>query len=323
MLLLNSSPSASQSSPALFSRGASEPASERPPPSDEYSWEWGAMPKLSSDAPKMGGSPSASTIRGSSSPTVNTIPLIEPRTPPPAYVGLGRPSGVDPRPTLRAVSDSDSLFGDGGRLVDGDVESGEPIAMEYDGMRRIAFDLSLCGPISSSVDPPEAAKLFAASKISLQRLLEDAPIVHNDKLVIRLDDKHISRADGSPLFDALVACRENTIAQRVSASPQSNTPRSRSSWLWWNRSRSDRASAIGGEDAGEGARRPGLLGPPSAPAGLEMVRIAEWGIMISSMITDSLYRMGCQVGPHLPLFLQRATTSLNARRGSTMLKPCA
>lgn len=256
-------------------RGASEPATERPPPSDEYSWEWGAMPKLSSDTPRIGGSPSASTIRGNSSPVIETIPLVEPRTPPPAYVGLGRPSGAHSSPSLRAVSNSDSLFGDGGRLVDGDVESGEPIAMEYDGTRRLAFDLSLCGAISSSVDPPEAAKLFAASKISLQRLLEDAAIVHDDKLVVRWDDKYMSRADGTPIFDALVAWRDNTIAQRVSVGSRNNTSRNRSSWLWWGRSRSDRASTVGSEDAGEGPRRPGLPDPPSAPAGLEMVRVTE------------------------------------------------
>ncbi|KAG9080686.1 hypothetical protein FRC06_006258, partial [Ceratobasidium sp. 370] len=223
----------------------------------DYSWEWGAMPKLFKDI-----SPSASTIRGSSSPSVNKIPLDEPCTPPSVHIGLGRPPGAGaPRP----VSEPDSLFGGGGRLVGGDLESGEPIAMEHDGIRRLAFDLSLCGPIDSSVDPPEAAKVFADSKITLQRLIGDAAVVHDERLVIRWDDKYISRRDGTPLFDALVAWRDNTLAQRASAALSSR--RARSSWLWWGRSRSDRAGKAGG-DVSEGPQRLGLRDSPSAPAGL-------------------------------------------------------
>lgn len=254
------------SSSAPFVRGSSEPPERFPPTQDEYSWEWGAMPKLSSDTPRLGGSPSASTIRGNSSPNVSTIPLAEPRTPPTSHIGFGRPSGIDADSGSRPLSDSDSLFGNGGILVDGDVESGEPIAMEYDGTKRLTFELSLCGPLSSSIDPPEAVKQFAASKVTLQRLLEDASVVHSEKLIIRWDEKYIARTDGTPLFDALVAWRDNTLAQRAASNSRNNTPRNRSSWLWWGRSRSDRASANGNDDVG----RPGLPDPPSAPAGLDM-----------------------------------------------------
>jgi hypothetical protein len=251
-------------------RGNSEPPEERLVSlQGEYSWEWGAMPKLSADT-----SPSASTIRGNSSPNIDTIPLAGSRTPP-THVGLGRPLAAGPFPSTRPVSDSDSLFGDGGRLVDGDVESGEPIAMEYDGVRRLAFDLSLCGPAATSMDPPEAARLFDGSKVTLQRLLEDAAVVHSDKLVIRWDEKCIARTDGTPLFDALVAWRDNTLAQRASTvlNPRSTAPRGRSSWLWWGRSRSDRAKTMTSEDPSEARQRPGLPDAPSAPAGLDLVRV--------------------------------------------------
>ncbi|QRV87873.1 lipin-1 [Ceratobasidium sp. AG-Ba] len=244
-------------------RGNSEPPeTQLVIPESEYSWEWGAMPKLSQDL-----SLSVSTIRGSSSPAVSTIPLDEPRTPP-AHIGLGRPPGARAVSGSQPESDSESIFGEGGRLVDGDLENGEPIAMEQDGIRRLAFDLSVCGPLVSSIDPPEAAKVFAGSKVTLPRLLEDASVVHDEKLVIRWDDKYISRKDGTPLFDALVAWRDNTLAQRASTL-RSTAPRGRSSWLWWGRSRSDRASKTG-EDANEGRQRPGLVDPPSAPAGLDL-----------------------------------------------------
>ncbi|KAG8740274.1 hypothetical protein FRC10_004529 [Ceratobasidium sp. 414] len=252
--------SSMQASSGHSMRGKSEPPEERLVPSQSgYSWEWGAMPKLSKDI-----SPSASTIRGNSSPSVSTILLDEPCTPPSEHIGHGRLPGAG---ASRPVSEPDSLFGGGGRLVDGNLESGESIAMEYDGIRRLAFDLSLCGPIDSSVDPPEVAKIFAGSKLTLQRLVEDAAAVHDEKLVIRWDDKYISRTDGTPLFDALVAWRDNTLAQRASASL--NSRRSRSSWLWWGRSRSDRTGKTGG-DFSEGRQRPSLPGPPSAPAGLEL-----------------------------------------------------
>ncbi|KAG8732414.1 hypothetical protein FRC12_019282 [Ceratobasidium sp. 428] len=244
-----------------FMRGNSEPPEERLLSQSEYSWEWGAMPKLSKDI-----SPSASTIRGNSSPNIATVPLNEPRTPTSEHIGLGRPPGAG-LPNSRPVSEPDSFFGDGGRLVDGDLESGEPIAMEYDGIRRLAFDLSLCGPIGSSVDPPEAVKIFAGSKVTLQRLLEDAAVVHDEKLAIRWDDKYISRKDGTPLFNALVAWRDNTLAQKTSTAL--NPRRGRSSWLWWGRSRSDRVGRPG-EDVSEGRQRPALHDPPSAPAGLDL-----------------------------------------------------
>jgi phosphatidate phosphatase LPIN len=233
------------------------------------------MPKLSSDVPELDVSPSASTIRGNSSPNLPTVPLVGSRTPPSGSVGLGHPSGTSPRPESRCVSDSDSLFGNGGTLTIENDDGNELISMEYHGIKRLAFELSLCGPLSSSMDPPEAAKQFLASKITLQRLLEDASTVHSEKLVIRWDEKYISRTDGTPLFDALVAWRDNTLAQRVSqaSSSRNNTPRGRSSWLWWGRSRSDRPSAIDNED-GRGNERPILPDPPSAPAGLELVSVS-------------------------------------------------
>lgn len=308
------------SSPAPFVRGSSEPPERFPPTQDEYSWEWGAMPKLSSDTPRLGGSPSASTIRGSSSPNVSTIPLAEPRTPPANHIGLGRPLGSDAHSGLRPQSDSDSFFGNGGILVDGDVESGEPIAMEYDGTKRLTFELSLCGRLPPSIDPPEAAKQFAASKVTLQGLLEDASVVHSEKLVIRWDEKYISRTDGTPLFDALVAWRDNTLAQRAAVSnSRNNTPRGRSSWLWWGRSRSDRASTSGNDDA----VRPGLPDPPSAPAGLDMAvsvkSVAEVAINVTSLF---LYRTDRRAGPHLPLFRLPVTTSLKTLRVNTTPRPC-
>ncbi|CAE6439856.1 unnamed protein product [Rhizoctonia solani] len=304
----------SASSHAPFARGSSEPPERMPVAQGEYSWEWGAMPKLSSDAAQLGGSPSASTIRGSSSPNLATIPLTEPRTPPSNYIGLGHPgspsastirgssspnlatiplteprtppsnyiglghpSEADSRLGGRLVSDSDSLLGSGGTLVvENDSANSEQISMEYQGIKRLTFELSLCGPLSPSADPLETAKQFAEFKITLHRLLEDASIVYSEKLIIRWDEKYISRTDGTPLFDALVAWRDNTLAQRLSAASNSrnNTPRNRSSWLWWGRSRSDRVSTA---DNGEtpGNERPTLSDPPSAPAGLDLDGISN------------------------------------------------
>ncbi|CAE6465509.1 unnamed protein product [Rhizoctonia solani] len=267
---INLSPSTVSHAP--FNRGSSEPPERMPVVQGEYSWEWGAMPKLSSDTPQLGGSPSASTIRGNSSPNLATVPLTEPRTPPLNHIGLGHPSGTSPQPESRVVSESDSLFGNGGTLaVEVGTENGEQISMEYQGIKRLTFELSLCGPLSPSMDPLEVAEQFTASKITLQRLLEDASIVHSEKLVIRWDEKYISRTDGTPLFDALVAWRDNTLAQRVSeaSSSRNNTPRNRSSWLWWGRSRSDRAGTA--DEDTRGNVRPTLPDPPSAPAGLDMV----------------------------------------------------
>ncbi|CUA69379.1 Phosphatidate phosphatase LPIN1 [Rhizoctonia solani] len=261
------SPSAASHAP--FTRGSSEPPERMPATQNEYSWEWGAMPKLSSDTPQLGGSPSASTIRGNSPPNLATVPLAEPRAPSSTHIGLGHPSGTGARPESRLVSESDSFFGDGGILAaESGAESNELISMEHQGIKRLTFELSLCGPLASSMDPPEAAKQFATSKIALQRLLEDASTVHSEKLVIRWDEKYISRTDGTPLFDALVAWRDNTLAHRVSiaSSSQSNTPRNRSSWLWWGRSRSDRVDV---EDT-RGTERPPFPDPPSAPAGLDL-----------------------------------------------------
>ncbi|CAE6417695.1 unnamed protein product [Rhizoctonia solani] len=255
---------------APFTRGSSEPPERIPVTQDEYSWEWGAMPKLSSDS-QLGGSPSASTIRGNSSPNLPTIPLAEPRTPPSNIIGLGHPSRINPRPESRPVSDSDSLFGNGGTLVVENDDENEQISMEHNGIKRLTFELSLCGDSPSSLDPPEAAKQFLASKITLQRLLEDPSTVHSEKLIIRWDEKYISRTDGTPLFDALVAWRDNTLAQQLSAASNSrnNTPRGRSSWLWWGRSRSDRPGTIDNEGA-RATERPMLSDPPSAPAGLDL-----------------------------------------------------
>lgn len=222
------------------------------------------MPRLSSETPQLGGSPSASTIRGNSSPDVRSVPLAEPRMQPASRIRFG------PRP----LSDSDSLFGDGGILVDGDVESGDSIAMEYDGTKRLTFELSLCGPLSS-MEPPEAARQFAASKIALGRLLEDASLAHSQKLIIRWDDEYISRVDGTPLFEALVGWRDNTLSQRASVATsisRNSAPRGRSSWLWWGRGRSDPTTD---EEAGVNRQRPGLPDPPSAPAGLSMVSIGN------------------------------------------------
>ncbi|KEP54332.1 lipin-1 [Rhizoctonia solani 123E] len=265
------SPSAASHAP--FARGSSEPPERMPATQSEYSWEWGAMPKLSSDMPQLGGSPSVSTIRGNSSPNLATVPLAEPRTPPSNHIGLGHPLGVGPRPESRPVSDSDSLFGDGGTLTtDTDAENNEQISMEHQGIKRLTFELSLCGPLSPSTDPLEATKRFVASRITLHRLLEDPSIVHSEKLVIRWDEKYISRTDGTPLFDALVAWRDGTLAQRVSlaSSSQNNTPRNRSSWLWWGRS----ASTTDTEDT-RGNERPTLPDPPSAPAGLDLDGISN------------------------------------------------
>ncbi|KAJ1308894.1 hypothetical protein OPQ81_004581 [Rhizoctonia solani] len=239
--------SAPTASHAPFARGSSEPPERMSVAQGEYSWEWGSMPKLSCDTPE-----------------------LEPRTPPLDHVGLGHPPGTSPRPGSRAVSDSDSLFGNGGTLaIESDAENGEQISMEYQGIKRLAFELSLCGPLSPSMDPLEAAKQFVESKITLQRLLEDASIVHSQKLVIRWDEKYIARTDGTPLFDALVVWRDNTLAQKVSAASnsRSNTPRNRSSWLWWGRSRSDRVSTADNEDM-RGNERPAPPDLPSAPAGL-------------------------------------------------------
>ncbi|CAE6492095.1 unnamed protein product [Rhizoctonia solani] len=260
---------------APFARGSSEPPERIPVSQSEYSWEWGAMPKLSSDAPQLGGSPSASTIRGNSSPNLATVPLAEPRTPPPSHIGLGHPLGVGPWSGSRPASDSDSLFGNGGTLATETDAENEQISMEHQGIKRLTFELSLCGPLPS-MDPPEAAKRFIASRITLQRLLEDPSAVHSEKLVIRWDEKYISRADGTPLFDALVAWRDNTLAQRISvaSSSRNNTPRNRSSWLWWGRSRSDRASTTDTDDT-RGNERPTLPDLPSAPAGLELDGISN------------------------------------------------
>ncbi|KDN51240.1 hypothetical protein RSAG8_00869, partial [Rhizoctonia solani AG-8 WAC10335] len=260
---------------APFARGSSEPPERIPVSQSEYSWEWGAMPKLSSDAPQLGGSPSASTIRGNSSPNLATVPLAEPRTPPPSHIGLGHPLGVGPWSGSRPASDSDSLFGNGGTLATETDAENEQISMEHQGIKRLTFELSLCGPLPS-MDPPEAAKRFVASRITLQRLLEDPSAVHSEKLVIRWDEKYISRADGTPLFDALVAWRDNTLAQRISvaSSSRNNTPRNRSSWLWWGRSRSDRASTTDTDDT-RGNERPTLPDLPSAPAGLELDGISN------------------------------------------------
>ncbi|KAJ6538468.1 LNS2-domain-containing protein [Mycena vulgaris] len=69
-------------------------------------------------------------------------------------------------------------------------------------------------------DEVEAARLFAAGQIDLNRFLEDETVVNDPRLVIRwAGDQYITRSDGSQLMDAVVLWRDALLRQTTDGIP--------------------------------------------------------------------------------------------------------
>ena len=142
------------------------------------------------------------------------------------------------------------------------------------------------------------AKLFREGQISFRRFMKYIGVVQDPDLVIKWNDRYITRRDGSPLMDCLVQWRETALAKPVNAraieeeEPLSSSDerepetaqeiasppkKTSSSWVrWWRSSRNTEAApkpvasspdlSVAPAHAKEGDRsRPTLVPSASAP----------------------------------------------------------
>lgn len=281
-------------------RAASEPpepgnAPNGLPPS--YSWEWGAFPTPS---PMKATFPSSrleptETQRSLSVPPDlgHDIDSPRPSSPP-------RPRTGDVSPTLSESPSSDipGFFGGGADLT-ADEKNGRRFLLSVGGKTQ-DFELSISEELAAaqdggSGDEERDSRNFRAGQVSFRRFIKFPGVVQDKNLVIRWNNKYITRKDNSVLFGCLVKWREAALAKPLNAKAleeeeplsssdemepeQLTTPKkSSSSWVrWWRSSRSEGPAQPKPEptpsrpvsqpklDAQDRLRRPSLIQSNSAP----------------------------------------------------------
>lgn len=209
------------------------------------------------------------------------------------------------------VAGDESSFGAGGRLssAEGD-EAMFVLSIEH---KKVTFQLSRMKEdresgsttLHRAQDEVEMARMFEEGKITFSKFLEDENLVKDPMLVIKWSEgQYVTRQDGSPLLDALVSWRENTLktmdtkeggeeeesekrhARSKSAPPtqeqinradseeienRTESKQGTLSWVqWWSRNRrqqANTANAVGG--------RPMLRGAVTAPPSDKIVRFSK------------------------------------------------
>ncbi|KAL1661727.1 nuclear elongation and deformation protein 1 [Schizophyllum commune] len=223
------------------------PTQQHPHP-QEYSWDWGAFPQASPIKPSFSRSGRVETGKDLGKPmtrvdfkgkgrlfpeggldAIDSQSLSDRRlmrsrsVPPDADVPLNSQADSSiPSITTQDVDDEEDGYGAGGILR---PSKRHPFGLVVliDG-KRATFELSLVDDpsIFHGLDEVDAARRFEEHRVDFERFLNDPSVVQDSKLVLRWSgDQYITRADGSPLMDALVRWRDLAVAHRRPSRPTS------------------------------------------------------------------------------------------------------
>ncbi|EJD01525.1 LNS2-domain-containing protein [Fomitiporia mediterranea MF3/22] len=247
-------------------RASSEPpdadrTSEGSPP-PAYSWEWGAFPTPS--PMKSTFSPalleSLETQRSVSVPPELSLEMDATHPPSPIRAKTTDISSVS---GYASLPDEPTFYGEGAELS-ADETNGRRFLLSIGG-RTYDFELSISEELAAvggrgSGDELLDARLFRDGQVSFRRFIKYPAVIQDRNLVIRWNDKYVTRQDGSVLMDCLVKWREAALAKPVNAraleeeEPLSSSDeqeietgkahapqkKSSSSWVrWWRSSRAD------------------------------------------------------------------------------------
>ncbi|TDL29651.1 LNS2-domain-containing protein [Rickenella mellea] len=229
-------------------RATSEPPESPPRSPPQYSWEWGAFPQRSPVKATFTTSlDSGEHHRSSSVPPQIKSDRLE----------------LTNRRHVQTAN-----FDEGGELTV-DYEDPRRFILRM-GNRTYDLELSTCGPLSHGKNELEDARKFNEQAVTFKKFIKSPLIVHDKNLVIRWNDKFITRQDGSFLMESLVAWRDAALAKPANASALSEEePLSSSdehepemikrttsdtmtkrSWVrWWKLSRSEQRVTTKGPDS--------------------------------------------------------------------------
>ena len=237
-------------------RAASEPPDPDGSLPPAYSWEWGAFP-----------TPSPLKANFASPPRVEAMDSYRSTSAPPE----ADIEGQYPRPSTptraKTVGDQPNDAIQGMRVIANDADltadenNGRKFILSIGG-QIYEFELSISEELASNGQTDDElldARRFREGQVSFRRFMKYPGVVQDDDLVIKWNDRYITRRDGSPLMDCLVKWREGALAKPVNArvieeeEPLSSSDerepvteqevasppkKSSSSWVrWWRSSR--------------------------------------------------------------------------------------
>ncbi|KAI5114734.1 hypothetical protein M0805_002921, partial [Coniferiporia weirii] len=203
------------------------------------------------------------------------------------------PPSTPPTPASELQS-----FGGNAELT-ADEDNGRRFLVTFDG-RTHEFALSIC-ELSGDEDESVDLRRFREGQVSFRRFMKFPAVVQDRNLVMKWNDRYITRQDGSSLMDCLVEWREAALAKPINAraleeeeplsssderepdtTRERTTPKKTSSWVrWWRSSRTDpqpqqspRTPSFtpgrgrSGDTRGD-AQHPGLVPSNSAPVDVD------------------------------------------------------
>ncbi|KAH8118653.1 LNS2-domain-containing protein [Phellopilus nigrolimitatus] len=266
-------------------RASSEPpdtSSDNSPPA--YSWEWGAFPTPS--PMKTSFSPSREGFERSIS-VPHQLESVDMRPPTPTR---SKTQESYPSPPSSPMSSSGAQFYDEGADLTADENNGRRFLVTLGG-RTYEFELSITEDLSGGEDEIQDAKRFREGQVSFRRFMKYPAVVRDGNLVMRWNDRYVTRGDQSPLMDYLVKWREAALAKPTNAraleeeEPLSSSDerepsaervapkKTSSSWVrWWRSSRTEQQEAQTARTSSRdenGSRRPELAPSNSAPPSAE------------------------------------------------------
>ena len=191
-----------------------------------------------------------------------------------------------------ALGDDSAFFGQGAELT-ADENNGRRFLVSFGG-RTQEFELSISEELAASEgggsgDEFLDAQRFRAGQVSFRRFIKFPAVLHDKNLVIKWNDRYITRKDGSILMDCLEKWREAALAKPVNAraleeeeplsssderepetgSDRTTPKKSSSSWVrWWRSSRSEpqSKSQTPPPEASPRSSRVDALRPPLLPS---------------------------------------------------------
>lgn len=243
-------------------RASSEsPEADVPPEGSTtmYSWEWGAFPTPS---PMQAAFPPREQIETHRS--VSVPPFIETdadntHRPPSSRSKTESALPSPPASPITPGSSAERHFFAEGIELSADENNGRRFLVVI-GRRTYDFELSISEELAREGPTGDEfldRRRFQEGQVSFRRFMKFPAVVKDSNLVIRWNDKYITRRDGSPLMDALVKWRERALARPANAraleeeeplSSEDERPpekkeqpkKTSSSWVrWWRSSRTD------------------------------------------------------------------------------------
>ena len=224
-----------------------------------YSWEWGAFPTPS---------PLNTTFSPQREPldahrSVSVPPFLDTEVDP-THLPQIRTQNILPSPPPSPTTQGPSrlFFADGVELS-ADENNGRRFLVVI-GKRTYEFELSINEELAKegpTGDETLDKRQFREGQVSFRRFMKFPAVVRDGNLVMKWNERYITRRDGSPLLDALVKWRETALARPANAkaleeeeplSSEDERPpetkeqpkKSSSSWVrWWRSSRTDSAPA--------------------------------------------------------------------------------